>query len=322
MRRQDQQSIPFADYLDAKFALDERSLNEQVRSTLVAYLKGRLRLSCLDVGSGTGAMVRRLLRWSDAPELLVTVLDCDRDILETARRRISGELQQARFTVEDKGPALRAESIGRSVIIDFVACRVAEFSPPAFRYDLITAHGFMDLVAPVSTLQRFEQWLSLGGLFYSTLNYDSGTFLFPGFENGDFEAKLLKAYDESMERRQLDGEATGGSRTATRLINALAQREWRLLAYGTSDWNLTPIAGVYRDRDRFCIQALLDFLRREAELDNFDRDELMRWFDARNRQLSECVLGLIVHQLDILAQRLETISADPSPEEVAREDIL
>ena len=242
---------------------------------------------------------------------------------QAVRGAYAGGRRHARFVVEDKGPALRAESIGRSVIVDFVACRVAEFSPPAFRYDLITAHGFMDLVAPVSTLQRFEQWLSLGGLFYTTLNYDGGTFLFPGYEDGGFEARLLQAYDESMERRQLDGEATGGSRTATRLINALSHREWRLLAYGTSDWNLTPIAGVYRDRDRFCVQALLDFMRREAELEDIAHDELMRWFDARNRQLSDGVLGLIAHQLDILAQRLETAPEPHSlSEEGAREDIL
>lgn len=309
MRRQDRQSIPFADYLDAKFALDERSLNEQVRATLVSSLKGQLRLCCLDVGSGTGAMVRRLLRWSDAPELLVTVLDCDRDVLGTARRRISSELQQSRFVVEDKGPALRAESIGRSVIVDFVACRVAEFSPPAFRYDLITAHGFMDLVAPLSTVQRFEQWLATGGLLYATLNYDGGTSLLPGFGDAEFENSLLRLYDESMETRRTDGEATGGARSATRLINALASRDWSLLAYGSSDWNLTPISGAYRDRDGFCMQALLDFIRREAEQADVDRSALGLWFETRNRQLAEARLGLIVHQLDVLAQRVDSSTA-------------
>jgi len=303
VRRQDQQSIPFADYLDAKFALDERSLNDLVRAALLADLRGRLRLSCLDVGSGTGSMVRRLLRWCDSPELLVTVLDCDRVMLDTARRRIAGELQQSRFTVEDNGPALRGESIGRSVIVDFVACRIAEFNPPAFRYDLITAHAFMDLVAPMSTIERFERWLTPTGLLYATLNYDGGTFLFPAFDDASFEARLLAAYDASMDSRQADGESTGGSRSGSHLITALLKRDWSLVAYGTSDWNLVPASGKYRDRDRVCIQAMLDFVQHEGEEANFDRGALSRWREIRSKELAGGKLGLIAHQLDVLAQR-------------------
>lgn len=303
MRRQDQQSIPFSDYLDAKFALDERSLNEQVRVALSSQLRGRARLSCLDVGSGTGAMVRRVLRICHTPELLITVLDCDREMLETARRRIAGELQQLRLTVDENGPALRGESIGRSVVVDFVACRVSEFSPPAFRYDLITAHSFMDLVPVDSTLQSFEQWLLPDGLLYATLNYDGKTSLYPPFEEFGHESELLSFYDASMDRRRVDGEATGGSRSGSRLIAGLLKRRWGLLAYGTSDWNLTPLSGQYRDRDKVCIQAMLDFIRLEGERSDLDQDALLRWCEARSQQLGEDELGLIVHQLDVLATK-------------------
>lgn len=303
MRRQDRNSIPFPDYLDAKFALDERSLNEQVRSALSQQLQGRVRLSCLDVGSGTGAMVRRLLRWCSVPELLITVLDCNRDMLETARRRIVGELQQLRLAVDENGPAVRGESIGRSVVVDFVACRVSEFSPPAFRYDLITAHSFMDLVTVEATLQSFEQWLLPGGLLYATLNYDGMTSLFPPFEDGLFESRLMAAYDASMDDRRVEGLATGGSRSGSRLVAALYRRQWEVLAYGTSDWNLTPTAGKYRDRDKVCIQAMLEFIRLEAERSSLDQEGACRWSTDRAQQLGADRLGLIVHQLDVLAAK-------------------
>lgn len=303
MRRQDQDSIPFSDYLDAKFALDERSLNSEVRSLLAARLRGRTRLNCLDVGSGTGAMVRRLLRAHAIPEMLITVLDCDRDMLETARRRVSSTLQQMRMTVDENGSAIRGDSIGRSVVIDFVACRLSEFSSPAFRYDLVTAHSFMDLVPIVPTLQRFSQWLAPEGLLYATLNYDGVTALYPPFVDQEFERSLLTAYDASMDQRRVDGEMTGGSHSGSRLVAALFDLGWNMLAYGPSDWSLTPVAGQYVDRDKVCVQALLDFIRREAERQNLDADDLCLWTVDRAKLLAAERLGLVVHQLDILAAK-------------------
>lgn len=303
MRRQDQDSIPFSDYLDAKFALDERSLNVEVRSLLAARLRGRTRLNCLDVGSGTGAMIRRLLRAHTIPEMLITVLDCDRGMLDTARRRISSTLQQMRMSVDENGSAIRGDSIGRSVVIDFVACRLSEFSSPAFRYDLVTAHSFMDLVPIVPALERFAQWLAPEGLLYATLNYDGVTALYPQFVDHEFERLLLATYDASMDERRVDGEITGGSRSGSRLLGALFDLGWTALAYGSSDWSLAPVAGQYVDRDKVCVQALLDFIRREGERFNLAADDLCRWATDRASLLARERLGMVVHQLDILAAK-------------------
>ncbi len=301
MRRQDRGSIPFSDYLDAKFALDERSLNAEVRALLGLRLRGQPRLSCLDVGSGTGAMVRRLLRTSMIPEMVITVLDCDRHMLETARRRISSALQQMRMSVDENGSAVRGDSIGRSVVIDFVGCRLSEFSSPAFRYDLITAHSFMDLVPIAPTLRRFAQWLAPEGLLYATLNYDGVTAVYPPFRDRAFERALLAAYDASMEDRRVDGEATGGAHAGSRLLDALFDLGWNVLAYGSSDWGLAPVSGHYLDRDKVCVQALLDFIRGEGDRRNLDPDALSRWSADRAEQVEAERLGLVVHQLDMLA---------------------
>lgn len=303
MRRQDRGEIPFSDYLDAKFALDERSLNDHVRNVLVAQLRGRARLNCLDIGSGTGAMVRRLLDLSQVPELLITVLDCDREMLATARRRIATELQQRRLALDLNGPAIRGESVGQTVVVDFVSSRVSDFNPPALRYDLITAHAFMDLVPVDSTLQRLEGWLVPGGLLYATLNYDGVTSIFPPFGDGAFESKLMAVYDDSMDSRRTEGEPTGGSRAGSRLLSALLARRWEVLAYGTSDWNVTPLAGQYRDRDSVCIQAMLEFIRLEAERASLNKDTLRAWFLERTHQLGARQLGMIVHQLDVLGAK-------------------
>ena len=53
--------IAFADYLQAKFALDERSLNHEVRGAFLDALHSLPQIQCLDVGAGTCATLRRLL---------------------------------------------------------------------------------------------------------------------------------------------------------------------------------------------------------------------------------------------------------------------
>lgn len=311
MRSQDGRAIPFADYLDAKFALDERSLNESVRLELVAELAGRERLTCLDLGSGTGAMIRRLLRWFPGQELSITALDRDPDLLATARRRAIDELEAAHFVVKDKGSWLRAESIRRTVNIEFACRRIADFHPPMAHYDLATAHAVVDLVTPAALRRQLEDWLVPGGYWYASLNYDGSTSLFPALGGGDFERGLLERYDLSMEERRVDGEVTGGARSGSRLLAALLSPEWQALAYGSSDWNLTPVRGAYRDRDAVCLQAMLEFLRGEAERAGLDPDQLASWAALRAGQLAAGELGIIVHQLDVLArfQPLETTAS-------------
>jgi hypothetical protein len=113
-----------------------------------------------------------------------------------------------------------------------------------------------------------------------------------------------------MEERRLDGETTGGAHSGSRLLAALAGRGWNTVAYGSSDWNLTPVKGVYRGRDNVCLQAMLEFIRSEAgPVIGFDQDELARWTALRARQLTDRQLFMIVHQLDLLAQYQGVIAA-------------
>ncbi|RYU62948.1 class I SAM-dependent methyltransferase [Methylolobus aquaticus] len=315
MRWQDEQAIPFGDFLDAKFFLDERSLNGSVRQALVDECHGRGRLSCLDLGSGTGAMIRRLLRWFPNLDLSITALDQDPDLLATARRRIVDELRNADLVVKDKGSWLRGESIARTVNVEFACCRIAEFNPPPARYDLITAHAVVDLLDPSAVRRKLEEWLIPGGYWYASLNYDGGTFLFPSFDDPGFEQELLNRYDRSMEERRVEGTATGGAHSGTRLLAALATPDWDTVAYGSSDWNLTPLRNSYRDRDSVCLQAMLGFIRGEGERGALDAAPLVRWTATRSRQLAAGQLGIIVHQLDVLARYRPSVAAPHSAAE-------
>jgi hypothetical protein len=106
--------IEFADYLEAKFPLDERSLNADVRQACFERL-GRKRgvLHCLDVGTGTGAMVRRLIDSGLHASFHITALDRDASLLKT------GSVAVARAATQPVSrPSTRG---GRSAWIGYAA---------------------------------------------------------------------------------------------------------------------------------------------------------------------------------------------------------
>src|SRR5258708_2831947 len=87
--------IELADYLEAKFSLDERSLNRDVRGVCLERLaRKRGVLHCLDVGTGTGAMVRRLLDSGLGASLAITALDRDASVLKTGSVATAAQLER------------------------------------------------------------------------------------------------------------------------------------------------------------------------------------------------------------------------------------
>lgn len=294
--------IGFAEYLQAKFPLDERSLNPQVRALLVHSLQGRPEIRGLDLGTGTGAMLRRLIEWELTDSLVLTGLDLQPELLDQVGTILENLLGDRGFSVLREPPAWRAERAGQLVVLHLHASKLADFQAAPSGFDLITAQAFMDIVPLEDTLRQVKGWLKPGGLFYATLNYDGGTHLFPSFRDEAFEARLLENYDQSMERRRVDGKPTGGSRSGARLHASLLACGFVLLGYGSSDWNMTPERGGYRDQDTICLQAILECIRKEgAENGGFGDLELNHWFLDRLGAIHSGHLGLIAHQLDFLA---------------------
>jgi SAM-dependent methyltransferase len=298
---------PFADYLEAKFALDERSLNADVRRAVLDRL-GRERrvLRWLDVGAGTGAMVRRLLAADPAGSVQITVLDRDPGLLGLAPAAIADALSRLEYTVRRRGSTIEAARRGREIHVDFRCSGLMEFDGADRSYDLVTAHAFMDIVPIDPAVSRIAAWLAPGGLFYATLNYDGHTTLFPLYADPAFEDAILAGYDRSMEERRVDGEATGGARSGRRLHRALHASQFHVFAYGSSDWNITPAADSYRDRDADVLRTLLAVIREESERSPlFDRGRVARWHAERTDQLARGELGMIVHHVDLGATRLQ-----------------
>jgi len=94
---------------------------------------------------------------------------------------------------------------------------------------------------------------------------------------------------------------TGGALTGRRLLNTLIQTGFKLQVYGSSDWNITPLQGRYRDQDALLLKQLLDWMRSEGEqAENINANALQQWYQTRMQQIETGELGMIVHQLDLL----------------------
>jgi SAM-dependent methyltransferase len=293
--------VSFADYLKAKFALDERSLNREVRGAFLDALHSLPQIQCLDVGAGTCATLQRLLNSGLTTPLSLTALDRDPGLLDIARQEAEGWLRALGLDPRIEAGAIRTQG-ERLMAIRFAVGELKDYQPDRL-YNVITAHAFLDIAPLPEALRLFAAWLQPGGYLYASLNYDGDTALLPVYEDADFEARLLGHYNHTMERRRVDGRATGGAYCGRRLHGLLPEYGFDILAYGSSDWNIAPFLGEYRDSDAVCLNALLEMIRAEGQSSGlFQQDQLERWREDRLQLLRRRRLGLIIHQLDLLAR--------------------
>ncbi|MCI0654100.1 MAG: class I SAM-dependent methyltransferase [Methylococcaceae bacterium] len=296
--------VDFRAYLEAKYALDGRSLNREVLQNLKQGLAAKRHLRCLDLGSGTGAMPKRLIDLCPNTSLELTGLDIDAGLLDIASEQLTWKLRSLGFQTEKIGPGITARRKQQSVRIGFECATVLDWSPHENTggFDLISAHAFMDIVPLQPLVEKILDLLVPGGIFYSALNYDGDTALLPVYSDEEYERRILDHYDRSMEIRRIQEMPTGGARSGRRLLGELAAAGFAIHTYGTSDWNMTPVNGLYRDRDAFCLKSLLAMIRGEASGSRgFSPEALADWYSDRSRAVDAGVLGMIVHQLDILA---------------------
>jgi SAM-dependent methyltransferase len=307
--------VSFAEYLKAKFALDERSLNAEVRRAYLEALHTLPHIECLDVGAGTGATLRRLLNSGLTAPLSLTALDRDPGLLDIARRDAEGwlcalglEPRMEEGAIQTHGELLTA--------IRFADGELKHYRPNQL-YNVITAHAFLDLAPLREALRLFAAWLHPGGYLYASINYNGETRLRPMYDDAVFEAGLLGYYNHTMERRRVDGHTTGGAYCGRRLHDLLPEYGFEIHAHGRSDWNISPVQGEYRDCDAVCLEALLEMIREEGERSGLlSQHKLESWHEDRMRLLQQGLLELHIHHLDLLARyharvfpSLESISA-------------
>lgn len=297
--------IPLADYLDAKYALDRRSLNPEVRCACAQALGSRESIEILDLGAGTGASLPRLLELYRG-SFHMHLLDRDAALLRSARQRAALTLGERGFRVADAGEGCTAVREGRTIRLRYIVADLPDAALEAGRFDLILAHAVLDLLPLDAIAVRCARWLHPGGLLWATLHYDGLTCLLPPFPDEGFEKRLLDAYNASMESRRVAGLPTGGAHCGRRLHSALARAGLGVLAAGASPWNLTPLHGRYREGDAVVLEAMLQWITGEGRAAGLAGRLLDAWLARRRAELATGTLAMVVHHLDSLAGRRPT----------------
>jgi SAM-dependent methyltransferase len=291
--------IGFQRYLEAKAAVDTRAMDQRAFTLFIRHLSKLGQARVLEIGCGTGAMIRRVLRTRPPVNLEITAYDLDSESLGVAREQIALLLDDAQ--ANSTSDTLAGRQAGNHLCrVSFHRGDVLRDPLPPGRYDAIMAHALLDVLPIGAVLTRLEEHCLAGSLLYSAINYDGRTLLYPAASDPSFEQDLLHRYDLSMDARRVDGAATGGSRCGEKLIGELARRNYELLAVGPSDWHVRPSAGPRESGD--FLSALLAMMRDEGERQGADSRRLEAWYTERATQARRASLGLIVHQIDILAQ--------------------
>jgi len=316
-------NIDFPTYLEAKFALDSASLNAALYERFCALLLEKTDPRVLDLGTGSGAMLRRILKLPLRGEVRLSGLDQEEENLaaglgglERALTAGGYERQKSVPAAAERGmrPPLRARKQGTSVQIELVRADLLadRLIGRLGSRDCITAHAFMDLLPLKPALRVIRSLLTPEGIFYATLNYDGQTVLLPEYENPGVERWLLQNYNRSMERRRRRGRKTGGAQSGRRLYQALVEEDFRILGAGSSDWNLFPASGRYTGAEQLFLGAVLSMIAREGleargegraatGSREIGRRPVIDWHRDRLQDVRRGRLCLIVHQLDVLA---------------------
>jgi SAM-dependent methyltransferase len=309
-------SFDFPSYLEAKFAIDSASLNASVYARFRNHLRNIVDSRVLDLGTGTGAMLRRILELELPGQVQLVGLDQEQQNLAAGVDRLEQALRDRGYRIGDKRQIGEVRSIwgkkgGNEIRIEFLrgdlldTATTGKLEP----FDCITAHSFMDLMPLQRAVAVIRGLLKAGGVFYPTLNYDGLTVLLPEYEDEGFEGRLLRIYNRSMEHRRNRGRKTGGALSGRRLYRRLLEGGFAILGVGSSDWNVFPSGAANNEEQKLFLTAILSMIEKEARRHNaagagtnVDAKLLARWHADRLEAVQNNSLSLIVHQLDLLAK--------------------
>jgi SAM-dependent methyltransferase len=297
----------FQEYLEQKRWVDERSFNvevwERARSRLVSQDDVRV----LDVGTGTGAMARRLIAAWDAAarkpaSLRVTGVDLEERSLAEARRQTASLLESLGYAVGSCDLGAEGTRAGMTVVYRFRNSDALSLRGLGTRFHLVTGHAVLDLLPLDAAFREIAAVLVSGGAFYTTLNYDARTQFSPPSSMAAFERDLLAWYNRTMDDRRVAGMPTGGSRCGTEMIAAAERAGLTVAAAGSSDWNVQPGRKGYCTGAAGFLRSLLWMVYDEGQRDRrCNRRLLDEWFSQRMAQIDDGLFGLRVAQTDMLA---------------------
>jgi SAM-dependent methyltransferase len=291
-----------AGYLAAKREIDDRALNTHVLDTLTACLSAENRAGpprVLEVGAGIGSMCARLVErglFTGTVEYWLT--DTDQSLLAEARNYLTGWAGKHNFSITwnpDHTAHLTAGATEITISLAPVDIRYISSRPDFYRYfDLLIAHGVLDLFELSPVVEELTGCLGSGGLCYFTCNFDGETYFSPELPD---DRRILDHYHGSMAKRSSTARYTG-----RRLLGYFLENHAQVMAAGSSDWVIHPGSQGYSAAQREFLGALISLVEKEVADIEENRRLYTTWIDLRRQQIDAGSLSLVAKHLDILAR--------------------
>jgi hypothetical protein len=292
-------TFDYARYLAAKTTVDDRALNRHVLAELCRLMRaGAPRV--LEVGSGLGTMVARLMDWGvvDAGEYIL--LDADRQLLDRSRRWL-WDWAAARGLRSDLLPdGLRVGDLRVRLVNAELGSYLA--AAQGASADVLIANAVLDLVDVPAVLPGLLPLLVPGGVYWFTINYDGESIFMPSHPHDD---QVMQAYHRDMDERFRYGRPAGGSRTGRRLFLYLRAAGAPALAAGPSDWVVhAGPDGNYPGDEAYFLRSILNTIQNALRncQGRVEPADLADWLAERRRQLAAGELVYIAHQLDFVGR--------------------
>jgi len=258
----------------------------------------------LEVGTGIGTMLHRLLEWEILRHAHYTAIDADPDIVGTLPDYLARWAHDHDLRLSRPSPA-RAVVEGDRIDITVVWECIDLFDLTQHQqtlWDLLLAHALLDLVDLPRALNTLLAFLRPGGLFYFTLNFDGMTVLEPVLDPA-LDATIMALYHDTMDIAARGTPGRMGSCTGRRLLTHLHSVGAHILEAGSSDWIICPRNRGYTDDETFFLHFIIHTID-TALRDHPDLDPVRfrTWVQQRHGQVTRCELIYIAHQLDVLGR--------------------
>ncbi|AFM25657.1 class I SAM-dependent methyltransferase [Desulfomonile tiedjei] len=303
------QEYTFARYLSSKKSVDDRGLNKNVWQALQEALRSRNvdRPRILELGSGIGTMVERVIDWGLIDQADYFAVDSQPDNTKEVFSRIPEWASERGFQVSTTKDTIRLTRKDKQTDISPITADVLDFMhlpENAGSWDLLIANAFLDLVDVPLILPDLLAMLKPGGIFYFTINFDGATIIQPEIDP-DLDTLIENLYHRTMDERIIGGKASGDSQTGRHFFQHASHAGAQILESGASDWVVFARQGKYPEDEAYFLHFIVHTIGLALH-DNpeLDQKRFNSWLSQRHDQIDRGTLVYIAHQMDFLGYKI------------------
>ena len=289
------------EFLAAKKSVDDRSLNRIVWDAMLNNLKQIRHPHIIEIGSGTGAMLTRLLDSVPNNFQVYTAIDRDPVLMNESRKNIMKWASENSADFRDNILTTERGNIKLNFVTDDIENFLKE-NVNKKGYDLLIANAFLDLVNIPEVLPGLFGMLKKGSLFYFSINYDGRTDIEPVIDQ-ELDAKIIELYHKTMDQRIINGVKCCTRYSGLLLFREILKNKGMVMEAGSSDWCVFPFENKYRFSEGYFLHYIIGTIKNALHNDpSLSAEMLDEWITRRHQQVDRGELVFITHQLDLLGK--------------------